>query len=39
MKWTSPISWLVFVIPVIDNEMDKSDQMACIWYKYQNILA
>ena len=27
------------IIPVIDNEMDKSDQLACIRYKNQNILA
>ena len=24
------------IFPVIDNEMDKSDQLACIWYKNQN---
>ena len=27
------------IIPVFDNEMDKSDQLACIQYKNQNILA
>ena len=27
------------IIPVIDNEMDNSDQMACIRYKNQNVLA
>ena len=27
------------IIPVIDNEMDKSDRMACIRYKNQNVLA
>ena len=27
------------IIPVIDNEMDKSDQIACIRYKNQNDLA
>ena len=27
------------IIPVIDNEMDKSDQLACIRYKNQNVLA
>ena len=27
------------IVPVIDNEMDKSDQLACIRYKNQNGLA
>ena len=27
------------IIPVIDNEMDKSDQMDCIQFKNQNVLA
>ena len=27
------------IIPIIDNEMDKSDQLACIRYKNQNVLA
>ena len=26
-------------IPVIDNEMDKPDQLACIGYKNQNVMA
>ena len=27
------------IIPVFDNEMDKSDQLACIRYKNQNVSA
>ena len=27
------------IISVIDNEMDKSDRLACIRYKNQNVLA
>ena len=27
------------IIPVIDNEMDKSNKLACIRYKNQNVLA
>ena len=26
------------IIPVFDNEMDKSNQLACIRYKIQNVL-
>ena len=41
---TQHLIWCQFlpedqIIPVIDNEMDKSDQPACIRYKNQNILA
>ena len=34
-----PISSKDQIIPVIDNEMDKPDQLACIRYKNQNVLA
>ena len=34
-----PISSWNQIIPVIDNEMDKSDQLACIRYKNQIVLA
>ena len=27
------------IMPVIDNEMDKPDQLACIGYKNQNVMA
>ena len=27
------------LIPVSDDAMDKSDELACIRYKYQNVLA
>ena len=34
-----PVSSEDQISPVIDNEMDKSDQLACIRYKNQNVLA
>ena len=34
-----PISSRNQIIPISDTEIDKSDQLACIRYKNQNILA
>ena len=34
-----PVSSKDKIIPVTDSERDKSDQLACIRYKNQNVLA